>query len=86
MSIASSLRTLSGIFLAFDGSNLSLKVPIGAHSKYNGKCLNLVKAKFLKAFLASFGSKNSTNAIVLAGGKTTYFIKKIIIKKKKKKK
>jgi len=57
--------------LAFDGSNLSLKVPIGAHSKYNGKCLNLVKAKLRKAFLASFGSKNSTNAIVLAGGKTT---------------
>jgi len=34
--------------------------------------LNLVKAKLRKAFLASFGSKNSTNAIVLAGGKTTY--------------
>ena len=44
----------------------------GAHSKYNGKDLNREYAKFAKAFLASEGSKNSTNPIVLVGGTRTY--------------
>jgi hypothetical protein len=42
----------------FDGG--VVKVSDGAHSKYSGRCLNLVYANFVKAVFASDGSRNST--------------------------
>jgi hypothetical protein len=53
------LSTVLFPLFGFDGGGV-VKVSDGAHSKYSGRCLNLVYANFVKAVFASDGSRNST--------------------------
>ena len=56
--LPSLLSTVLFHLFGFDGG--VVKVSDGAHSKYSGRCLNLVYANFVKAVFASDGSRNST--------------------------
>lgn len=56
--LPSLLSTVLFPLFGFDGG--VVKVSDGAHSKYSGRCLNLLYANFVKAVFASDGSRNST--------------------------